>query len=86
MKDWSLLQVLDQPNEHLSSVWALMPSLSPKPPPLPYLLQSLGEDNDKEGRGTRFAKFMAEREVLLKKPFQLSKVDRLSNAVVPSKL
>ncbi|KAG7962339.1 hypothetical protein I3843_09G062200 [Carya illinoinensis] len=86
MQDRSLLQVLDQPNEHLSSVWALMPSLSPKPPPLPNLPKTLGEDNDKEGKGSRFAKFMAEREGLLKKPFQLGKVERLSNVIIPSKL
>ncbi|KAK7840619.1 glyoxysomal processing protease [Quercus suber] len=86
MQDLSLLQILDQPNEHLSSVWALMPPLSPKPPPLPNLPQSLLEDNNKEGKGSRFAKFMAERQELLKKSIQLRKIERLSNEIIPSKL
>ncbi|XP_050287045.1 glyoxysomal processing protease, glyoxysomal isoform X1 [Quercus robur] len=86
MQDLSLLRILDQPNEHLSSVWALMPPLSPKPPPLPNLPQSLLEDNNKEGKGSRFAKFMAERQELLKKSIQLRKMERLSNEIIPSKL
>jgi hypothetical protein len=86
MQDLSLLQILDQPNEHLSSVWALMPQLSPKPPPLPELPQSLPEDNSKEGKGSRFAKFMAERQELLKKSIQLGKVGRHSDKIIPSKL
>lgn len=86
MQDLSLLRILDQPNEHLSSVWALMPQLSPKPPPLPELPQSPPEDNNKEEKGSRFAKFMAERQELLKKSGQLGKVDRLSDKIIPSKL
>ncbi|GMY37401.1 glyoxysomal processing protease, glyoxysomal isoform X2 [Fagus crenata] len=86
MQDLSLLQILDRPNEHLSSVWALMPPLSPKPPPLPNLPQSLLEDENKEGKGSRFAKFMAERQELLKKSIQLGKMERRSNEIIPSKL
>jgi hypothetical protein len=86
MQDLSLLRILDQPNEHLSSVWALMPQLSPKPPPLPELPQSLPEDKNKEEKGSRFAKFMAERQELLKKSVQLGKVERLSDKIIPSKL
>ena len=86
MQDLSLLQILDRPNEHLSSVWALMPPLSPKPPPLPNLPQSLLEDDNKEGKGSRFAKFMAERQELLKKSIQLGKMERRSNEIIPSKL
>lgn len=86
MQGLSLLRSLDQPNEHLSSVWALMPQLSPKPPPLPELRQSLPEENNKEEKGSRFAKFMAERQELLKKSVQLGKVVRLSDKIIPSKL
>lgn len=86
MQDLSLLQVLDQPNEHLSSVWALMPPLSPKPPPLPHMKQSLPNDTNKEGKGSRFAKFLAERQDVFLKPTQLNKAGRLFNDIVPSKL
>ncbi|XP_022715852.1 glyoxysomal processing protease, glyoxysomal [Durio zibethinus] len=87
MKDFSPLQNLDLPNEHLSSVWALMPPLSPKPGPLPNLPQPLPEDNNnKEGKGSRFAKFIAERSKLLKSSAQSGKVERLPNEILPSKL
>ncbi|CBI30593.3 unnamed protein product, partial [Vitis vinifera] len=89
MQGMSLLLDLDKPNEHLSSVWALMPPLSPKPGPslpnLPNLPQSLLEDN-KEGKGSRFAKFIAERNEVFKKPTQLGKVEMLANEIIPSKL
>ncbi|KAL5575381.1 hypothetical protein UlMin_017080 [Ulmus minor] len=86
MQDFSLLQVLDQPNEHLSSVWALMPPLSPKLPPLPNLPQSTLEDNNKDAKGSRFAKFIAERQELLTKPTQLGNRGKQPNNIVPSKL
>ncbi|XP_038711913.1 glyoxysomal processing protease, glyoxysomal isoform X2 [Tripterygium wilfordii] len=86
MQDFSLLRDLDQPNEHLSSVWALMPQLSPRPKlPLPSTQQSLLE-NDAKVKGSRFAKFMAERQKLLERPTQLGKTERLSNEIFPSKL
>ncbi|OMO65200.1 hypothetical protein COLO4_31438 [Corchorus olitorius] len=86
MQDFSPLQNLDQPNEHLSSVWALMPPLSPKLGP-PNHQQSLPEDNNnKEGKGSRFAKFIAERNELLKRPAKFGKVERLPNEILPSKL
>ncbi|EXC18086.1 Glyoxysomal processing protease [Morus notabilis] len=87
MQDISLLDTLDQPNEHLSSVWALMPPLSPKPPPLPVLPHSLLEDNkNKEAKGSRFAKFIAERQDVLKKPTQFANSATLPNDTVRSKL
>ncbi|PQM38542.1 glyoxysomal processing protease glyoxysomal isoform X2 [Prunus yedoensis var. nudiflora] len=86
MQDISLLQVLDQPNKYISSVWALMPPLSPKPPPLPHMPQPLRQENNKEGKGSRFAKFIAERQDAFTKPTQLGKAGRLSNDAVPSKL
>ncbi|XWS12621.1 hypothetical protein CRYUN_Cryun37aG0105800 [Craigia yunnanensis] len=87
MQDFSPLQNLDQPKEHLSSVWALMPPLSPKPGHPPNLPQSLLEDNNsKEGKGSRFAKFIAERNELLKSSAQFGKVKRLPNENLASKL
>ncbi|XWS18416.1 hypothetical protein CRYUN_Cryun32bG0042000 [Craigia yunnanensis] len=87
MQDFSPLQNLDQPNEHLSSVWALMPPLSPKPGPPPNFPQPLLEDNNrKERNGYRFAKFIAERNELLKRSAQFGKVERLPNEIFPSKL
>lgn len=68
MQDLSLLEDLDKPNEHLSSVWALVPPLSPKPgPPLPYLPSSRTGDTNTDGKGSRFTKFMAERHEILRK-------------------
>ncbi|KAJ8761108.1 hypothetical protein K2173_000787 [Erythroxylum novogranatense] len=55
MQDLSLLQRLDQPNEFLSSIWALTPPLTSKPHPLSVL-----EDNNKQVKGSKFAKFIAE--------------------------
>ena len=87
MQEFSPLQNLDQPNEPLSSVWELMPPLSPKPRPLPSLPQPLLEDNNnKEGKGSRFAKFIAERNELLKRSAQFGEVERLPNEILPSKL
>ncbi|KAI3697873.1 hypothetical protein L6452_30972 [Arctium lappa] len=81
MKDLSILEELDRPNEHLSSVWALMPPLSPKPnPPLP------GGDNIKDTKGSKFAKFMAERQQLLKQTLPSDKMDRVCSKFFPSKL
>ncbi|KAF8411133.1 hypothetical protein HHK36_003672 [Tetracentron sinense] len=87
MQDTSILHYLDKPNEQLSSVWALIPPLSPKPGlPFPHLPQSLLEEN-KEGKGSRFAKFIAERHSdVFPKPIQLGKVDRFANENLPSKL
>ncbi|CAL5411266.1 unnamed protein product [Camellia sinensis] len=87
MKDLSLLEELDKPNELLSSVWALMPPLSPKPgPPLPNPPQPLPLDINKDGKGSRFAKFMEERQEVFGKSNQLGKMKRLSTEFIPSKL
>ncbi|KAA8515230.1 hypothetical protein F0562_018540 [Nyssa sinensis] len=87
MQDLSLLEDLDRPNEHLSLAWALMPPLSPKPgPSLPDLPKSLPGDNNKDGKGSRFAKFIAERHEVLKNTAQLGKVERHSSKFIPSKL
>lgn len=86
MQDLSLLKKLDQPNEHLASVWALMPPLSPKPDPaLPHLPQSLLEAN-KDGKGSRFAKFIAERQEVLKGSPHMGKVEKNASEISRSKL
>lgn len=86
-KDFSLLEELEIPNEHLSSVWALMPPLSPKPgPSLPNLPPLPPVDNNNEIKGSRFAKFIAERHDLLKKNSQFNKVESHSSKFIPSKL
>ncbi|XP_065878364.1 glyoxysomal processing protease, glyoxysomal isoform X2 [Euphorbia lathyris] len=87
MQNSALLQNLDQPNQQISSVWALIPPLSPKPiPPLPKLLDSLPKDDDKQEKGSKFAKFMAERNKILRSSTQFGKVDSISNEICPSKL
>lgn len=87
MQDISLLVNLDLPNQHLSSVWALMPSLSPTPSPhLPNLPFSLVDDNDKQEKGSKFAKFIAERNKDFGSSTQLGKVKKTSSGIIPSKL
>ncbi|XP_010929294.1 glyoxysomal processing protease, glyoxysomal [Elaeis guineensis] len=53
-QDLLLLQVLDKPNEVLSSIWALVPVQSPKS-------DSPLEKSNREGKGSRFSKFLAEK-------------------------
>ncbi|KAF7851206.1 hypothetical protein BT93_L4350 [Corymbia citriodora subsp. variegata] len=61
MRDPTVLQDLDRPNAEISSIWALMPSLAPKPhPALPH---SIPQDNTKEGKGSRFAKFISDTDI-----------------------
>ncbi|KAL0305718.1 UNVERIFIED_CONTAM: Glyoxysomal processing protease, glyoxysomal [Sesamum radiatum] len=86
MKDLLLLEELDKPNEHLSSVWALMPPLYPKPEPLPDSPQFPAEDNSKGTKGSRFAKFIADRNELLKKTVQHGMAGTFTNELIPSKL
>lgn len=94
MKDLSILEILDKPNENLSSVWALLPPVSPKRVPVPTVLaqpQSLGKAIiDKEGKekGSSFAKFISERqgEMFPKSPSQLVRVENFLKEIIPSKL
>lgn len=52
-----LLDGLDKPNSVLSSIWALVPPPPPSPrPQLPH-----ADLKAKEGKGSRFARFLAER-------------------------
>lgn len=78
----SLLDDLDRKNEHLAATWALMPSLTPMPgPSLPRVPEVQRGDSEKAAKGSRFAKFMAERADIFKSTPQLGKVENL-----PSKL
>lgn len=83
MQDLPVLQKLDRPNKHLASVWALMPPLSPQPSPrtMQPQLEDIGE-----GKGSRFAKFIAERHGLLKRPVQVSNVEARPGEIFRSKL
>lgn len=87
MEDVSLLQDLDKPNKQLSSVWDLMPQLSPEQDPtLPGgLPRTLLEDGKKEGRGSRFAKFLIEND-LLRRSREMSEEGKLRGGTLPSKL
>ncbi|CAA7015742.1 unnamed protein product [Microthlaspi erraticum] len=85
MQNVEILQTLDQPNEELSSIWALMPSLSPKPKPnteqsLPNLPKIFKDGNEKQKKGSQFAKFISETQEMFVKP------TKLNRSVIPSKL
>ncbi|KAE8647693.1 glyoxysomal processing protease, glyoxysomal isoform X3 [Cucumis sativus] len=87
MEDLSVVKVLDEPNEQLSSIWALMSQRSPKPSPPPGLPQLLGEDHESKGKGSRFAKFIAEQREVLRKPTLHNEGERLlPSDIVRSKL
>ncbi|KAL8468062.1 hypothetical protein ACS0TY_031350 [Phlomoides rotata] len=86
MQDITILEELDKPNENLSSVWALMPPLYPKPEPLPDMPKYGAEDNSKGVKGTRFTKFIADRNELLKSAEQHGARRSFTNVFIPSKL
>ncbi|KAK9058005.1 hypothetical protein SSX86_022845 [Deinandra increscens subsp. villosa] len=70
MKNLSILEELDRTNEHMSSVWALMPPRS-------------HGDHIKETKGSRFTKFIADNQLLKKtSPAALGS----SKLLLPSKL
>ncbi|XP_041990761.1 glyoxysomal processing protease, glyoxysomal-like isoform X2 [Salvia splendens] len=66
MQNFAVLEELDKPNEHLSSIWALMPPVYPKPEPIQDILKFPAEDKGKGIKGSRFAKFIADRNELMK--------------------
>ncbi|VFQ78477.1 unnamed protein product [Cuscuta campestris] len=91
MSDLSLLEYLDKPDEQLSAVWALAPPLSSKPNPSfllnPPLLPQDGGGGGKEAKGSRFAKFIADRKEWLKKEPQVDNSGGTSqNKYISSKL
>ncbi|KAE9594974.1 putative peptidase S1, PA clan [Lupinus albus] len=86
MKNLSVLRILDEPDEYISSVWALMRPSSPKVNAMPNLRQSLVDNKSKEVQGSKFAKFIAERNDIFKMPSNIGKSGVLTKGVVPSKL
>ncbi|GAB2210963.1 hypothetical protein Droror1_Dr00016253 [Drosera rotundifolia] len=68
MQKLSILEELERPDENLSSVWALMPPLSPEPAPPKHGWHDvlMKEDDEKQEKGSRFTKFIAERPELFK--------------------
>lgn len=87
MRDVTILEELEKPNEHLSSVWALMPPLYPKTDPLLDIPKFPAEDNIKGVKGSRFAKFLADRNELLKTTNERGTARSfLTNDLMPSKL
>jgi len=86
MQDLSLLQILDEPNEYISSVWALMRPSSPKLNPMPDQPPSLLNYKSKEEKGSQFAKFIKERKDIFNDPSHIGKSGVLSKDVIPSKL
>lgn len=86
MQDLSLLRILDEPNEYISSVWALMQPSSPKLNPVSDPPRSLLDYKSKEEKGSQFAKFIAERKDIYNGTPQIGKSGLLSKDVIPSKL
>ncbi|XP_057434182.1 glyoxysomal processing protease, glyoxysomal isoform X2 [Lotus japonicus] len=86
MKDLSLLQILDEPNEYLSSIWALMRPSYPKLHSVPGSPQSLVDKKSKEEKGSRFAKFIAERKDIFNDSSHIGKSGVVPKEVIPSKL
>ncbi|KAL1335908.1 hypothetical protein HN51_030344 [Arachis hypogaea] len=86
MQNLSVLRILDEPNEYLSSVWALMRPSTPKHHPIPGPPQSLIDKKSKDEKGSRFAKFIAERKDIFSGSSQVGKSGVLPKEVVPSKL
>ncbi|TKY71725.1 Glyoxysomal processing protease [Spatholobus suberectus] len=82
MLDLSLLRILDEPNEYLSSIWALMRPSYPKLHPMHDPPQALADNKSKEEKGSRFAKFIAERKDI----FNVGKNRVIPKEVIPSKL
>ncbi|KAL2931860.1 Glyoxysomal processing protease glyoxysomal [Bienertia sinuspersici] len=81
MQNRSLLQQLDRPNKELTSMWAMMP-----PDPDTGLDNLLRKDEEKQSKGSQFAKFINERKELLRKSHHLNTMQDLSRDTIPSKL
>lgn len=63
MQALEVLEDLDRPSEHLSAIWALMQPLTRKPSPSLQRFQQ----GDKDGKGSRFARFISDRNDLFQK-------------------
>ncbi|KAL0905173.1 hypothetical protein M5K25_027358 [Dendrobium thyrsiflorum] len=76
-QDASMLEILDKPNELLSSVWALVPTNSKKQEP------DLESKNYREGKGSRFSQFLAEQNAEIA---SLKKLNNFKKMNIPSKI
>lgn len=87
MKNLSLLEQLDRPNKDLTSVWAMMPPISPDPDPSLHRMDDLlSKYKGKQSKGSQFAKFMKEKQELFGNSRHLNTVQDLSRDTIPSKL
>ncbi|KAL9243618.1 hypothetical protein vseg_017483 [Gypsophila vaccaria] len=87
MQDMTLLQQLDRPNSELASVWAMTPKISLEPdPPVHGTNDILGSHTEQQGKGSQFAKFMNERQELLRKSRPQNPAKDLTRDTIPSKL
>uniref|UniRef100_A0A803LLK3 Glyoxysomal processing protease, glyoxysomal n=1 Tax=Chenopodium quinoa TaxID=63459 RepID=A0A803LLK3_CHEQI len=87
MQKLSVLQQLDRPNKNLTSVWAMMPSISPDPDPSLHSADDLlRKDEGKQSKGSQFAKFINEKKKLLGNSRHLNTMQNLSCDTFPSKL
>lgn len=87
MKNLSLLLQLDRPNKDLSSVWAMMPPISPDPDPSLHGMDNLLKKDDEKGnKGSRFAKFINDSKELFNKSPHPNTMEDLSRDTIPSKL
>lgn len=83
MQDMSLLEEMDRADEHLSSVWALVPPSPKSGPPMPK--GTIQGDIEQDGKkGSRFAKFIADTKE--GQPGKFGKLAKISTDFVPSKL
>lgn len=80
-----VLQELDKPNKNLSSIWAMMP-LTPEPGPSLPGVHNILKDAGRDGKGSQFAKFIAERQEIFKKSVHPNATENLSRDIIPSKL
>lgn len=76
-QDASILEILDKPNELLSSVWALVPPKSSKQ------LPELESKNYREGKGSRFSQFLAEQNAEIA---SLKELNHFKKMNIPSKI
>lgn len=86
MKNISILHQLDRPNKDLTSAWAMMPPISSDLDPSSQGVDNLHGKEEKEKKGSQFAKFINERKELFRKSSDLNTPQDLSRDTIPSKL
>ncbi|CAM8903264.1 hypothetical protein QQ045_011525 [Rhodiola kirilowii] len=81
MQNLSLLHDLDKPDSRLSSIWSLTPPVSPKTEP-----KSLLKPPNKDIKGSRFMKFIAEKAHLSKISTEPAEMEKPPTEKIQSKL